>query len=110
MYSALTVVIIIGGAVLAGMQVPRIEAGLPTPGLGLFERLNIYAMLMWVAAFSLALFVEEGCAAPAGSPGGSSRFRSHRLPTTGCNQMSTGADHRFTPTLGSGSSRSSIRR
>lgn len=37
---------------------PRIEAGLPTPGLGIFEfeRLNIYAMLLWVAAFSLALW------------------------------------------------------
>jgi len=59
-YSALTVIIIIGGAVLAGMQIPRIDAGLPTPGLGIYERLNIYAMLLWVVVFSLVLFVEEG--------------------------------------------------
>ena len=55
-YSVLTVLIIIGGAVLAGMQVPRIEAGLATPGLGLFERLNIYAMLMWVVVFAFTLW------------------------------------------------------
>lgn len=55
-YSVLTVVIIIGGATLAGMQVPRIEAGLPTPGLGVFERLNIYAMLLWVVVFAFTLW------------------------------------------------------
>ncbi|MHB1345563.1 MAG: DUF998 domain-containing protein [Thermoleophilia bacterium] len=55
-YSVLTVLIIIGGAVLSGMQVPRLEAGLPTPGLGLFERLNIYAMLLWVIAYSVTLW------------------------------------------------------
>jgi hypothetical protein len=55
-YSLLTVLVIIGGAILAGMQVPRIEAGLPTPWLGIYERLNIYAMLLWVAVFSVALW------------------------------------------------------
>jgi len=55
-YSALTVAIIIGGAILAGMQVPRIEAGLPTPGLGVFERLNIYSMLLWVVVFAFTLW------------------------------------------------------
>lgn len=54
-YSLITVLMIIGGAVLAGMQVPRIEAGLATPGLGVFERLNIYSMLLWVAVFALSL-------------------------------------------------------
>jgi len=55
-YSALTVLMIIGGAILAGMQVPLIEAGLPTPGLGIYERLNIYAMLLWVAVFAINLW------------------------------------------------------
>ena len=58
-YSAVTVLVIIGGAVLAGMQVPRIEAGLPTPGLGIFERLNIYAMLVWVTLFAITLWQDQ---------------------------------------------------
>jgi hypothetical protein len=58
-YSIVTVLLIIGGAVLAGMQVPRIEAGLPTPGLGIYERLNIYAMLLWVAVLSLSLWPRD---------------------------------------------------
>jgi len=55
-YSIVTVFLILGGAALSGMQIPRIEAGLPTPGLGLFERLNIYAMLLWVALFAITLW------------------------------------------------------
>ncbi len=64
-YSALTTLAIVVGAVLAGMQVPRIEAGLPTPGLGLYERVNVYAMLLWVAVFSLSLWPRELKAMPA---------------------------------------------
>jgi hypothetical membrane protein len=55
LYSVLTVAIIVVGAILSGMQIPRIEAGLPTPGLGVFERLNIYSMLLWVAVFGVSL-------------------------------------------------------
>ncbi len=62
-YSILTILVIIGGAVLAGMQVPRIDAGLPTPGLGLFERMNIYAMLLWVVVFAISLWPRSPSAA-----------------------------------------------
>ena len=55
LYSILTVAVILAGAILSGMQIPRIEADLPTPGLGLFERLNIYSMLLWVAVFAVSL-------------------------------------------------------
>ena len=54
-YSIATVVVILVGAILAGAQIPRIDAHLPTPGLGVFERLNIYSMLLWVAVFSVSL-------------------------------------------------------
>ena len=54
-YSIATVVVILAGAILAGAQIPRIDAHLPTPGLGVFERLNIYSMLLWVAVFSVSL-------------------------------------------------------
>jgi hypothetical protein len=49
LYSILTVATILAGAILSGMQIPRIDAHLPTPGLGVYERLNIYSMLLWVA-------------------------------------------------------------
>ena len=55
LYSILTVAVILAGAVFSGLQIPRIEAGLPTPGLGVFERLNIYSMLLWVAVFAISL-------------------------------------------------------
>lgn len=62
-YSIVTVVLILGGSTFAGAQIPRIEAGLPTPGLGVFERLSIYAMLLWVAVFALSLWrCDEGIA------------------------------------------------
>jgi hypothetical protein len=54
-YSLATVAVILVGAILAGAQIPRIDAHLPTPGLGVFERLNIYSMLLWVAVFSISL-------------------------------------------------------
>jgi len=55
LYSILTVAVILAGAVLSGMQIPRIDAGLPTPGLGVYERLNVYSMLLWVAVFAVSL-------------------------------------------------------
>jgi hypothetical protein len=67
-YSIVTVLLILGGAAFSGMQIPRIEAGLPTPGLGLFERLNIYAMLLWVAVFALTLWPgDQGAVDPHGA-------------------------------------------
>ena len=57
LYSVLTVGVILAGAVFSGLQIPRIEAHLPTPGLGVFERLNIYSMLLWVAVFAVTLLM-----------------------------------------------------
>lgn len=54
-YSAVTTLVIIGGAAMAGSQIPKIEAHMPTPGLGIWERLNIYSMLLWVAVFAVML-------------------------------------------------------
>jgi hypothetical membrane protein len=65
LYSVLTVAIILVGAVLSAMQIPRIEAHLPTPGLGVFERLNIYSMLLWVAVFAVMLLRARGSAGHA---------------------------------------------
>ena len=62
LYSILTVAIILAGAILSGMQIPRIDAHLPTPGLGVYERLNVYSMLLWVAVFAVSLLRARGSA------------------------------------------------
>ena len=62
LYSILTVAIILAGAILSGMQIPRIDADLPTPGLGVYERLNIYSMLLWVAVFAVSILRSRGSA------------------------------------------------
>lgn len=33
----------------------RLAAGLPTPGFGIVERITIYASMLWIAAFAVAL-------------------------------------------------------
>ena len=40
---------------LAGMQGPRIAASLPTPYLGITERINVYSAMLWVLVLGLVL-------------------------------------------------------
>ena len=54
-YSIVTILVIFIFAALAGLQAPRIEAGLPTPWFGLIERVNIYAIMLWVLVFAVSL-------------------------------------------------------
>jgi CubicO group peptidase (beta-lactamase class C family)/hypothetical membrane protein len=54
-YSFATLLIIVGFGALAGMYGARLAARQPTPGFGIFERIDIYASLMWVAVLAIAL-------------------------------------------------------
>jgi len=40
--------------VLAGMEQPNYELNLPTPMMGIFERINIYGYMLWIIVFSKA--------------------------------------------------------
>jgi hypothetical protein len=40
---------------LTGLQAPRLAANLPTPWMGLTERVNIYATMLWIAVLSIYL-------------------------------------------------------
>jgi hypothetical protein len=40
---------------LTFMEAPRVAANLPTPWLGIWERINIGAYLVWLVVFALAL-------------------------------------------------------
>lgn len=61
LYSIGTILIILLFGVLAGLDGPRITAQLPTPWLGIKERINIYATLLWVLVLSIkTLHVKNG--------------------------------------------------
>ena len=54
-YSVASLLIII---VFGAMSAPfgaRLAAGQPTPGFGIIERIHVYAFLLWVAVFAIAL-------------------------------------------------------
>jgi hypothetical protein len=54
-YSIATILTLLVFGGLAGLDAPRLEAGEPTPRLGVMERINVYAYLLWVAALAIAL-------------------------------------------------------
>jgi hypothetical protein len=59
LYSVATLTVLFVCGALAGMQGPRITANLPTPGLGILERVNIYGSLLWIAVLAVTLLRGE---------------------------------------------------
>lgn len=55
LYSIATVVAFIVFGVLTAMESSGIEAGTPTPLIGVWERINMGAYMLWVAVFAIAL-------------------------------------------------------
>jgi len=60
LYSIATILLLIVGGVLTGSDVPRMEANLPTPWMGVWERINIYAYMLWVVVLSIILLRGKG--------------------------------------------------
>ena len=56
-YSIVTMVVFIVFGTLAGMDGPNVAANLPTPYLGIWERVNIYSYMAWVIVLSLILLL-----------------------------------------------------
>ena len=54
-YALATVLIVIAFGALTGQYIARVGAGQPTPGLGIIERIEVYATLVWVAVLATAL-------------------------------------------------------
>jgi hypothetical protein len=54
-YTAATMVIFLVCGTLAGMDQPLYVANLPTPWMGLYERINISGYLLWIAVLAAAL-------------------------------------------------------
>ena len=54
-YSIATVMTFVVFGTLSFLDAPHLAAGLPTPLLGVWERINIGAFLLWVVALAIAL-------------------------------------------------------
>jgi len=59
LYSVCTIVIFIICGVLAGMYQPQYSANLPTPWMGILERINIYGYMLWIVVLSIILLRED---------------------------------------------------
>lgn len=55
-YSLLTVVALLTFGLLTFSEAPRLQTGLPTPWIGLWERINITVFLVWIAVLASALW------------------------------------------------------
>lgn len=64
LYSIATILVLLAFGAWAGLDAPRIEAQLPTPWLGIKERVNIYAYLLWMAVLAVTL-LHRGAGADA---------------------------------------------
>jgi len=58
-YTILTFVIFIGFGILIGTEVPGIPQNLPTPRIGIWERINIGAFMLWVIVLAIVLLQRE---------------------------------------------------
>jgi hypothetical protein len=67
-YSIGTIVVALAFGAWAGRFAPAVEANLPTPGLGLIERVNVYGFYLWLALLAVMLLRAER-AAPLETPG-----------------------------------------
>ena len=64
LYSIATVVILVAFGALTGLDGPRIAANLPTPWVGVLERINIGVFLLWVVVLAVTLLRVRDTAAP----------------------------------------------
>jgi len=55
LYSIATMVVLVVGGVLAGLDQPQLEANLPTPWMGVWERIDIFATMLWIAVLAIVL-------------------------------------------------------
>lgn len=59
LYSILTIIVLIGFGILTGLAAPRMEQNLPTPLMGIWERISIGAYMIWQLVFAASLLRVE---------------------------------------------------
>lgn len=60
LYSIATAVLLIVFGYLTGTYIPNIAANLPTPLMGVYERINIFAYMLWVVILTVVLLRKKG--------------------------------------------------
>jgi hypothetical protein len=58
-YSLITMTILIVFGILTGMDAPEMEANLPTPLIGVWERINIGVYMLWIIVLSVILIGKQ---------------------------------------------------
>jgi hypothetical protein len=66
LYSSATIVILLAFGALTTSDASRVQANLPTPWVGLWERINIGVFLLWVVVLATALLRTQAEPARAG--------------------------------------------
>jgi hypothetical protein len=61
LYSIFTIIFLLVFGTLSGMDAANMEANLPTPWIGVWERINIGVFLLWVVVSAIALLKRESC-------------------------------------------------
>lgn len=54
-YSIITMVLFVIFGILAGSDQPKYALNMPTPMMGIWERINIYGYMLWIVVFSVML-------------------------------------------------------
>jgi hypothetical protein len=75
LYSIATILILLVFGILAGLDGSRLAANLPTPWMGVWERINIFGYMLWVVVLTIVLLRVQDTVAPDDS-GGRSNFGS----------------------------------
>jgi hypothetical protein len=63
-YSYATIAILIAAGAVTSRQIPQLSQGQSTPWMGVEERVNIYATMLWVAVTAIAVWRAKGSRAP----------------------------------------------
>jgi hypothetical protein len=74
-YAIATILILLVFGILAGLDGSRLAANLPTPWMGVWERINIFGYMLWVVVLTIVLLRVQDTVAPDDS-GGRSNFGS----------------------------------
>jgi len=64
-YSIITMLLFMVFGVLTGTQQPQLSANLPTPMMGIWERINIYGYMLWIVVLALILLKRQNKPSPA---------------------------------------------
>jgi hypothetical protein len=70
LYSIGTILVLIVFGVLAGLDQPQLAANLPTPWMGVWERINIVATMLWITVLAITLWRTPATEAAGKPPSG----------------------------------------